>query len=401
MGTEQAPLAIGAKRGRGQVTVLAFAPELEPFRSWKNAPHFWAKMIDLPPALLGEENVGTPYSRPVDGIVGAMIDSEQARKLPVGWLLLLLVAYLVVIGPLDQYWLKRLNRQMLTWLTFPAYVVFFSLLIYYIGYRLRAGETEWSELHFLDVTPHGETADMRGRSYGSIYSPVNARYTFGSDEAHATLRGEFSGVYGNAQDGSRGTVEQRPAGFRAVSAVPVWTSHLFLSDWWRQGPNPIRVQVTEREVKVDNDLDVKLTSVRLAIDGQLLDLGEVAAGESKTFARGAAPSQSLESFVENHSRRFEHAAQARQQAFGDDASARIKDWANASMALSFISTASTSGNATRFSSSPGFDLAALVRRGDAVLLAWAADYSPTKPLNRFPAKQGKKSTLLRVAVTRG
>src|SRR5439155_1389170 len=63
----------------------------------------------------------------VDGIFGAMIDSRQVRKLPVQWLLLLLVVYLLVIGPLDQYWLKRINKQMLTWVTFPAYVALFSL----------------------------------------------------------------------------------------------------------------------------------------------------------------------------------------------------------------------------------------------------------------------------------
>ena len=37
----------------------------------------------------------------IDGVFGAMIDSKQVRKLPVEWLLLLLIVYLVVIGPLD------------------------------------------------------------------------------------------------------------------------------------------------------------------------------------------------------------------------------------------------------------------------------------------------------------
>jgi len=36
-----------------------------------------------------------------------MIDSKQVRKLPLSWLLVLLAAYLAVIGPLDQYWLKE------------------------------------------------------------------------------------------------------------------------------------------------------------------------------------------------------------------------------------------------------------------------------------------------------
>jgi len=195
-------------------------------------------MIDLPPDLLSTENVNRYPGRPIDGVFGAMIDSKQVRKLPVGWLLLLLVGYLGVIGPFDQYWLKKLNKQMLTWITFPAYVAFFSLLIYFIGYKLRAGETEWNELHVVDVIPHGEHADLRGRSYGSIYSPVNARYIFASAEPFATFRGEFSGNFGGGQESSRATVEQRGNSFRAEAAVPVWTSQLFVNDWWRQEPLP-------------------------------------------------------------------------------------------------------------------------------------------------------------------
>ena len=45
---------------------------------------------------------GTRRSRSSDGIFDSMIDSKQVRKLPLPWLLALLVAYLAVIGPLDQ-----------------------------------------------------------------------------------------------------------------------------------------------------------------------------------------------------------------------------------------------------------------------------------------------------------
>ena len=78
-----------------------------------------------------------------DGIFGAMIDSKQVRKLPLGWLLALLVAYLAVIGPLDQAWLKKINRQMLTWITFPCYVLDLLRPHLLIGVHLRAGELEW------------------------------------------------------------------------------------------------------------------------------------------------------------------------------------------------------------------------------------------------------------------
>src|SRR5205814_1230231 len=159
IGTKEEPLAIRAARGRGDVTVLLFSPELEPFRSWKNRNWFWAKLGEAPLEWLAGANSNPSGSMPLDGVFGAMVDSKQIRKLPVGWLLLLLVVYLVVIGPLDQYWLKRIGKQMLTWITFPAYVAIFSALIYFIGYKLRAGETEWNELHFVDVLPRGDKTE--------------------------------------------------------------------------------------------------------------------------------------------------------------------------------------------------------------------------------------------------
>src|SRR5260370_38212109 len=99
-----------------------------------------------------------------------MIDTRQVHTLPMEWLLLLLIVYLVVIGPLDQFWLKKIGRPMLTWITFPTYVVLFSLLIYFIGYKLRSGESEWTDLHLVDVLARGEQSGLRGRTYSSLHS---------------------------------------------------------------------------------------------------------------------------------------------------------------------------------------------------------------------------------------
>jgi hypothetical protein len=399
IGPPAAPLAVIASRGRGQITLLTFAPELEPFRSWGNAAHFWAKMIDLPPDMLLTENVYRYPGRPIDGVFGAMIDSKQVRKLPVGWLLLLLVGYLGVIGPLDQYWLKKLNKQMLTWITFPAYVAFFSLLIYFIGYKLRAGETEWNELHVVDVIPHGERADLRGRSYGSIYSPVNARYVFASTEPFATFRGEFSGNFGGGQESSRAEVEQRGNAFRADAAVPVWTSQLFVSDWWRQESLPLKVTVTARDITVENRLDTRLTAARLVVEDQVVELGEIKARETKTFPRRGNTWMSLKGYVQTHSSSFLSAMDSRRRAFGDSVSSQIHDLTNATMAASFITLQNTrDNNYNNFSVPSGFDLSPLVERGDAVFMAWASDFSLTKPLNQFSARRGTRDTLIRVAV---
>ncbi len=410
MGSTTAPLAMAARRGRGEVTVLLFSPELEPFRSWKNRPWFWAKLLNVPAEWLLSGNANRFGGHHIDSVFGAIIDSRQIRKLPVGWLLLLLIGYLAVIGPLDRYWLKKLNRQMLTWITFPVYVALFSGLIYVIGYRLRAGQTEWNEFHVVDVVPHGDRADLRGRIYGSAYSPVNATYEVASDQPFANLRGE-QGFSGN-QEVSKAAIEQRGNSFAAKLNVPVWTSQLYAGDWWRQATAPLNVTVTPNangwDVKVENPQGKKIPQARLVVGGRVFDLGDLTKGKTVALNRGGG--SSLRDFVVNQAGVLQNAVNQRQQQFGSDMAGRIEDAFGGATAASFIAlngdyaqqnnqqnqfNGSYQGN---FVTAPGFDLSPQIRRGDAVVLAWLPDQTLVTPLNKFSPFHSKKDTLLRFVI---
>jgi hypothetical protein len=410
IGTASAPLAVTAVRGRGKITVLLFSPELEPFRSWRNKNWFWAKLGAVAPEWLASVQIGSNSSQPLDGVFGAMVDSKQIRKLPVGWLLLLLLAYLVVIGPLDRYWLKKINRQMLTWITFPSYVVFFSLLIYFIGYKLRSGEIEWNELHVVDVTPHGERADFRGRIYCSAYSPANARYPVVSEETYSTLRGEMSA--NNGQEASKATVNQRGNGFDADLTVPVWTSQLFVNDWWRQGTSPLNVSVNRSfgqvTVKIENPGGKRIPQAKLVVDGQIYDLGDITKGKpSTTLSAGGSP---VANMVQVQANMFENVASQRRSQFGGAEGGHLDDIFGNTTAISFLGLAVTSGGQnqnyninngyynSRFITSAGMDLTPLMLRGDAVLLAWMPDETIVPTLNKFTPRYSKKNTVLRVVV---
>ncbi len=394
------PLIITSHQGRGRVTVLLFSPERDPFRSWKNLPSFWAKLSGVSSGLYKDppENLSMNTGYSIDSVFGAMIDSKQVRKLPVEWLLLLLILYLCVIGPLDQYWLKRLKRPMLTWITFPCYVVCFSLLIYFIGYKLRAGETEWNELHFVDVLVNGDHAELRGHTYASIYSPVNATYKVESDLHYSTFRGEFRGnINGGVQD-EHADVLQVGDNFKADIFVPVWTSQLYMSDWWQTAEDvPLAVNVApagqDWSVVVINRRDRPLSPARLVIKDIVYDLGEIPALTNKTFKLPAHQGESLDSFVRTHATAFQEAVQQRQYAFGNSRGGRIDDAPGGSMAVSFLAAAGF-GN---FESTPGLDLSSLPDQGVAVLLAWETDYSPVKPINQFPTRRSHKDTLWRAA----
>jgi len=395
------PLIITANRGLGRVTTLMFSPEREPFKAWKELPSLWTVLLEVPLSLYTSSDYNSGYGNGADGIFGAMIDSRQVHKLPVGWLLLLLLIYLLVIGPFDRIWLKRINKPMLTWITFPCYVIFFSGLIYFIGYRLRAGDSEYNELHVVDVLPNGERAELRGRTYASIYSPSNAKYPMYSALKYATLRGEYLASRGG-ETSEKTTLLHTGDNFKAEVLVPVWTSQLYLSDWWQSGDLPLAVTLKSGpgglQLTVVNRSGKAITEARLAIDQLVYGLGEIAPGGTKTVALADIPGTPLDSFVNGSVHHYANIAQQRQYAFGRRSSGQIDDLPTASMVVSLLGEMTEPNNGMRVVASPGLDVSQAITPGRAVLLAWSPDTEPVPPMRQFKPKRTAVNTLWRIPV---
>ncbi len=405
IGSAENPLAIEAVRGRGKITVLTFSPEREPFLSWTNRDWFWVRTARASDSLFKAEELrsdsGGRFS--TDGIFGALIDSKQVRKLPLGWLLLLLGGYLVVIGPLDHYWLKKINKQMLTWITFPCYVVIFSGLIYLIGFHLRAGDLELNELNIVDILPDNEQhAVFRGQTYLSIYSPVNAQYPIAGKQTFASFRGEYGGNYGASTERSRASVLQHSAGFEAEAYVPVWTSQLFVSDWLEPGNAPLSMTATGKgptwRVTITNEGDRAFPNAHVVVGGRVHDIGSLAAGKTKTFELDDSQGTPIQQFTQRYADTFRNAVQQRNQSFGGS-SAAIDSVPRACVAASFASQANAAnvGNAyNNFSPTDGLDLSAFANNTTAILFAWDEGHSYTQPFNQFKAGRMHRNTMLRL-----
>jgi len=400
----EVPLMVAARRGFGKVTGLLFSPEREPMRSWRHLPVFWARLAEVPESMYVTSDFRNMGSWSSDGIFGAMLETRQVNKLPVHWLLLLLLVYLVVIGPLDQYWLKRIGRPMLTWITFPCYVVFFSLLIYFIGYKLRAGESEWNELQVVDVLQGETTTQFRGRTYASVYAPSNQRYELQAPQKLASFRTEFAGSWGGAPTGDRGSVTQVGDTFRAEVFVPVWASQLVISDWWQPGTSPVEVTLKpagdDIEVSIANRTGRKLPNSHLAFGDKLILVGELAAGQTKAVLLGRASSVLIEDFVNQQAPTFQAAVQSRRHAFGRQ-NTRLDDLYQSGVASSFLQLIrdQRQGYNARFLSPPGLDLTKTLDNGGLVFFAEDPGAAPAKAMHRFTPKRQQRGTLWRVAVS--
>jgi len=294
----------------------------------------------------------------------------------------------------------------------------FSGLIYWIGFMLRAGEIEWNELHVVDVLPLPikDRAQLRGQTFASIYSPSNARYDLASDSSYfcATLRSEYKTAWGGGQESGRANVQQRGDGFEGQVFVPVWVSQLFVSDWWQVANQPMQATVTSQganyQVVVENKLPRKLTQARIVIGGRIHELGELAPRASKTFTLAYNGGTLLRDFVTQHGSTYVSVVQERLRPFGETRGGHLTDLPTDSMVISFNSLLSGTGgggggrnpyqnyNEGQFVASPRFDLAPMVERGDAVLLAWDAGNTPAGPMNKFPPRRSNRNTLLRLVV---
>ena len=402
-------LIANANRGLGQVTILGFNPEREPIRSWENRAWLWARLADIDSEWFVSEKPPRDYGRMnVDGLYGMMIDSRQVSKLPVIWLILLLITYLVIIGPVDRIWLKRINKQMLTWLTFPIYVIFFSFLIYYIGYRLRAGQLEINELHIVDVLP-GDQVALRGRSYASIYSPSNKDYLMGGSLALGAFRNESSS-FSNGAGNQPLLIGLSPGKLEAKARVPIWTSRLFSSEWVSGSEVNIQASVT----KQNNDtyqLEI-LNGLRKPIVGAaFVALQRIVYDESINITPGERgllelkrSDSKVRDVISGFSSNIRNSIQSRNRAFGNAELSRMD------LGLMNIVTGSFPGmlelegikqfkkDVNQFDSSGGMDISEYLERDGSVLFVFVEDQSPISSIGLFESKLRKSHSLYRIPI---
>ena len=98
------------------------------------------------------------------------------KLVPFGWVAFFIFLYILLIGPGDYLFLKKVVKRMeLTWVTFPLIVVTVSLLAYYAAYVVKGNELRVNKIDIVDVDqPAGI---MRGSSWLNVFSPQNRDYS--------------------------------------------------------------------------------------------------------------------------------------------------------------------------------------------------------------------------------
>jgi hypothetical protein len=180
-----APLVVRGPYGFGRVTLIGIDVDQKPFAVWDDRALFWSKAIDLrQPA--GESN---PTMGPGGGALYQPGETDLSTRLhrsleqfpgvrlvPFGWVAFFIFIYILLIGPGDYFFLKKvLKRMELTWVTFPLIVLTVSLAAYFAAYAFKGTELKVNKVDVMDLDE--EKGLMRGSSFFTAFSPQNRDYS--------------------------------------------------------------------------------------------------------------------------------------------------------------------------------------------------------------------------------
>jgi hypothetical protein len=101
-------------------------------------------------------------------------DLKQMRPLSIWWVILILASMAVLLGPVDYFVLKRLDRLPLTWLTSIGWIAIFTVGAYYGVQALRGGRMQVRAVSVLDSIAGGPTG--WATHYLGIFAPKSDDY---------------------------------------------------------------------------------------------------------------------------------------------------------------------------------------------------------------------------------
>jgi hypothetical protein len=257
------PLVVRTACGLGQVTLVAFDVDQPPFRGWPTEPEFWYKLLNIPrpnpdAAAQTTARKETPEETAADLASSFQNNLEQFADVPVisyGLVAFFMFVYIVVVGPLDYFILRRFFKRLeLTWISFPILVLIGSGLAYGTAYRFKGDEVRINKIDLVDIDFHSK--QIYGNSWFSVFSPRNQDFqlTLQTREViagPATVQDSLLSWLARPENGFGGYGRTRVQGFvrssyeylprgDGLEGVPAaaWSAKSFSARWTR----PLDVQ---------------------------------------------------------------------------------------------------------------------------------------------------------------
>jgi hypothetical protein len=348
------PVIVRGPYGLGRVTVVGLSVDERPFTDWRDRNAFWARVLDLggrEPSL-SESNTSSAFYtgevRDLSSYLHRSLEQFQGvRLVPFGWVAAFVFVYILLIGPGDYFFLKRvLKRMELTWITFPAIVVVVSLIAYATAYAVKGTDLRINRVDVVDIDQgfgDGDRYLARGTSFATIFSPQNRDYDvtvlplpidtdapeaadpvppsqvdevittwFGIAERSFGGMGNTGGMAltstGYSYQSPNDPMSSSPPSTLAGVRVPIWTTRALVGTWFDDMPPALDAELTDLggnrlDGTITNRLGRTMNQVLIAYAGDVYLFDQpIAPGETVRIA--SASNRNLTGYLDQIARGF-------------------------------------------------------------------------------------------------
>ena len=301
------PLVIEGPMGLGRVVCIAVALDQPAVLQWHGLKKFWTDLLGgagfVFPADEGEAGeapvpMPNPAAAPGENVpsrkdaLARAVNVEEQTGLRLGAVVLLMLIYAVVAGPGDYLLVKRLGRPWLTWITFPAIVLGFTVAAHFgasawVGGDLSVRHAEGTMV-FVDQGVSVRT------DLGQVFVPTTKTYTIASlpGAMPVPLQPELQWEAAFALNHDANTVVER---------IPIWQRRIYHSRMISTEPEPYALTIsssgTKRTATIMNGSERKLVSGTVLWGDHAWPVGQVGPGALVSIeleADAAVPASSVQ-----------------------------------------------------------------------------------------------------------
>jgi hypothetical protein len=223
--------------GSGAVTIVGFDPTTDWIAGTPVAEGLWRR-------LLPTRSLGGPVTGDDSQIVSAVSQLPSLALPPIGGLIGLLGAYILLIGPINYFVLKRLDRREWAWVTMPVLIVAFAAGAYGFGSLLRGSDLIINEVAIVRGAP-GAT-DGAAQIYLGVFSPARNTYQVrvpGGALLSSPISGDFFGGDGTSAtldvlQGDPARIRDLAVGFGSLRTIRAETA--------------VEVPLVQADLRLDN-----------------------------------------------------------------------------------------------------------------------------------------------------
>jgi hypothetical protein len=183
-------LIVERAEGAGRVLFTAF--DLAALRTWAGEAALWQELLEHTTRV----ELGQNFRIRNENLMRDALQTDSLRLPSTAVLLLLVALYIVVVGPLNFWLLRRAGRVELAWVTTPLIVVAFLLVAYGASFVLRGTSARITQL----TVVQGVSGADRGQatSFLAVFSPQRRSFNVGFPTNSLVTPGSFEDFTFNA-----------------------------------------------------------------------------------------------------------------------------------------------------------------------------------------------------------